>query len=530
VLNTQRSKIYSQRDRIFLKEDLDEDVTGMLQEEVMQRVPEALQDEGGPWKLLSWLEQIQPSFGMFDGIFPSYALRLLLDELYEGLSAAGNGPQTAINIQEAREALIKLAVDSLNAEKEHHLQIVTNLLEQSRVRMETQLDERLEMLDTFIEGLQLEDDTGTGNPQALAAELNNLVRLPIRLTNQQVHLLSTDPDEVSDVIQDQVGRLLMGLTIVRLIGAVERVLKEPLGFTSIDLQEKNWDDLSNQVLEGIDDIFTTRIERFIGNGTPGQLVSDLDAALAKSDSVNSKDLLGLIVALPQGRRASFDKKTHRRMWVRTNRLTYIYNTAHLLEDRDPEEIAEDVLTHLEEAQSAIRQDWGQSEFNRIADVSLADLEEEVRSGLQQALGEEVLASLGMRPLGALDEKYRAFVVNELGRQGLTKVYRQLLLSVISNLWVEYLTQVEALRVSIGLEAYAQRDPLVQYKNKAFEMFQDLLRDMRISVVTRMFTFQTRNQGTLQTRLNREDSPIPEVPQESAKAEPQEKKKKRRRRR
>jgi len=39
--------------------------------------------------------------------------------------------------------------------------------------------------------------------------------------------------------------------------------------------------------------------------------------------------------------------------------------------------------------------------------------------------------------------------------------------------VEYLTQMEALRVSIGLEAYGQRDPLVQYKSKAFELFQTL---------------------------------------------------------
>ena len=46
--------------------------------------------------------------------------------------------------------------------------------------------------------------------------------------------------------------------------------------------------------------------------------------------------------------------------------------------------------------------------------------------------------------------------------------RQLLLSVISDLWVDYLTRVEALRVSIGLEAYAQQDPLVQYKGRASE--------------------------------------------------------------
>ena len=67
-------------------------------------------------------------------------------------------------------------------------------------------------------------------------------------------------------------------------------------------------------------------------------------------------------SLPQGRRASFDKKTHRRVWVRTNRLTYIYTAARLLENRDPEEIAADVLTHLEDAQTAIRYEWGQNEF------------------------------------------------------------------------------------------------------------------------------------------------------------------------
>ena len=60
VLNMQREKIYGQRDRIFIKNDLSEDVTEMLDTEVLRRVPEALADEGGPWKLLSWLEQIQP--------------------------------------------------------------------------------------------------------------------------------------------------------------------------------------------------------------------------------------------------------------------------------------------------------------------------------------------------------------------------------------------------------------------------------------------------------------------------------------
>ncbi len=57
--------------------------------------------------------------------------------------------------------------------------------------------------------------------------------------------------------------------------------------------------------------------------------------------------------------------------------------------------------------------------------------------------------------------------------------------------MEYLTKVEALRISIGLEAYAQRDPLVQYKGRASEMFQQLLEDVRGLVIGRAFAARPR---------------------------------------
>ena len=69
--------------------------------------------------------------------------------------------------------------------------------------------------------------------------------------------------------------------------------------------------------------------------------------------------------------------------------------------------------------------------------------------------------------------------------------RQLLLSVSSQLWVDFLTSIESLRTSIGLEAYAQRDPLMAYKSRAFDEFKQLQNDMRSTVVARMFTWQAR---------------------------------------
>jgi preprotein translocase subunit SecA len=62
----------------------------------------------------------------------------------------------------------------------------------------------------------------------------------------------------------------------------------------------------------------------------------------------------------------------------------------------------------------------------------------------------------------------------------------LILAVGDRLWVDYLTQMEGLRTAIGLEAYGQRDPLVQYKSRAFDMFSHLQSDIRAAVVARLF--------------------------------------------
>ncbi len=86
--------------------------------------------------------------------------------------------------------------------------------------------------------------------------------------------------------------------------------------------------------------------------------------------------------------------------------------------------------------------------------------------------------------------------------------------------MDYLTQMEALRISIGLEAYAQRDPLVQYKNRAYELFQNLLQDMRTGVVTRMFIYRPRDMSAVQTTVKRADESLPDQAEEAEEEEPQ----------
>jgi preprotein translocase subunit SecA len=546
VLNTQRAKIYDQRDLIFVKDDLSEDVTEMLQIEVMKRVPEALEDPEGPWRLLAWLDQIQPPLSVNGFVYPSYSLRLLVDHIMGSESATESFQPVAVQNSQKRldqdtvkQSLIELAADSLQAEEDHVLRSVSSLMENSRQRFEDQLEERLEIVDNFMDGLELADETDTRSPSEITEELTSMLQVPLKLSSAEQRTLKEDPDEIVDLIHKQVNSALINQSVTRLIGAVERRLEEDLEVNKSQLAAEDWETLTDQILDTIEAGYERRKQRLIGDNGDGLIPTDLKKLLAKSDGdLSQGQVLGLLVQMPQGSVASFDKRTHRRVWRRTNRLSYLYRTARLLVYEDPEEVTTQVLSHLEGAQSALRFLWGTSEWSRIAEADPNDLDQKTQKGIKAVLGEERFSEIQGAPIQQVDGEERIAVADELGRQALTEIYRQLLLGVISELWVEYLTSMEALRVSIGLEAYAQRDPLVQYKNRAFEMFRELLDNTRTGVVTRMFTYRPRDMSSVQTEVSAPQAgppplgaPEPQAAESSpVQGEPKKKKSKRRRRR
>jgi len=163
---------------------------------------------------------------------------------------------------------------------------------------------------------------------------------------------------------------------------------------------------------------------------------------------------------------------------------------------------------------------------------LGQLEERVRLPMQEQLGEERFAELAGLPMVEIGAADRDQLSPVLGKRLQNEIYRQLMLNVISDQWVEYLTKVESLRVSIGMEAYAQRDPLVAYKGKASELFKELLADIRMGVINRMFNVQPRRSNT--TAVEREAAELepgeqtPETPGGSTPTQSEDRKKKRRR--
>jgi preprotein translocase subunit SecA len=67
--------------------------------------------------------------------------------------------------------------------------------------------------------------------------------------------------------------------------------------------------------------------------------------------------------------------------------------------------------------------------------------------------------------------------------------RYIMLTTIDQKWIDYLTTMEHFREGIGLQAWGQRDPLVEYKQEAFKMFNELTDSIQADIVSRMFHVQ-----------------------------------------
>lgn len=93
----------------------------------------------------------------------------------------------------------------------------------------------------------------------------------------------------------------------------------------------------------------------------------------------------------------------------------------------------------------------------------------------------------------LDSRYKEFK-NDIG-----EVYKITTLQTMDELWTDHLESITDLREGIGLRGYAQRDPLVEYKNEAFNLFESLMNNINIQIAKRILKIRRVVSPVLQTR-------------------------------
>ena len=80
-----------------------------------------------------------------------------------------------------------------------------------------------------------------------------------------------------------------------------------------------------------------------------------------------------------------------------------------------------------------------------------------------------------------------------GPEPLRALERWLMLSTIDQLWIQHLTAIDDVREGIGLRAYGQRDPLIEYKVEAADMFENLMAAIRNNVIYRIYHYDIQLQ-------------------------------------
>jgi preprotein translocase subunit SecA len=103
---------------------------------------------------------------------------------------------------------------------------------------------------------------------------------------------------------------------------------------------------------------------------------------------------------------------------------------------------------------------------------------------------------------------------KVGSDTWNQVVRSLFLSTVDQNWTKHLTAIDDLREGINLRGYAQLDPLVEYKNEAFRMFEELISGIKYEFTRRTLHIQIDRYEDQKTAPQIEAKPI--VPEQELK--------------
>ena len=85
---------------------------------------------------------------------------------------------------------------------------------------------------------------------------------------------------------------------------------------------------------------------------------------------------------------------------------------------------------------------------------------------------------------------------EYGAEIMRELERIVLLRTVDEKWMDHIDAMDQLRYGIGMRAYGQRDPVVEYKFEGFEMFEEMIRSIQYDSVKRLLRMRiNREQGT-----------------------------------
>lgn len=149
--------------------------------------------------------------------------------------------------------------------------------------------------------------------------------------------------------------------------------------------------------------------------------------------------------------------------------------------------------------------WDLNELNTILDP-IIPLKPLTAEDVEKMKKDELKQSLKEKAVKIYEEKETEFPQEEQIRE----LERVILLKVIDQKWMDHIDDMDQLRQGIGLQAYGQRDPKVEYKMTAYEMFNDMINSIQQDTLRLLYHIRVeqkveREQVAKVTGTNKDES-------------------------
>ena len=188
----------------------------------------------------------------------------------------------------------------------------------------------------------------------------------------------------------------------------------------------------------------------------------------------------------------------------------------VLEGEDLHELARTMIDEVVEAYvtgatEGFPEEWDLDQLwtalKTLYPISFTLAEFEEQSGGRPALSRELLVeAVREDALAAYDAREEA-----LGGEVMRELERRVMLSVLDRKWREHLYEMDYLREGIGLRAYSQRDPLVEYQREGYDLFMAMMDGIKEESVGYLFNLEVQVEEEPEEAEERAEEPAEEPP-------------------
>jgi len=126
---------------------------------------------------------------------------------------------------------------------------------------------------------------------------------------------------------------------------------------------------------------------------------------------------------------------------------------------------------------------------KILSASDQEIEQLAKEKLEKILNEE-------------EQKQYQEKEKKLGENQIRKLEKFVMLNIIDTFWIAHLDRMSSLREGIGLRAYGQRDPLVEYKNEGHRLFGKFLEDVDVAIAETLLKAELREAPIFERKIDK----------------------------